>query len=557
MEHPSRIGRYEIEQVIGEGAAAVVYRARDPAIGRTVAVKLLKTEHGVDEDYLARFQREAQSAGLISHPHIVTIYDAGRVDGRPFITMEFLDEKSLAEIMADGVEFSLKRILSIGIQLGSALDHAHGHGIVHRDIKPENILVLKGGETVKLADFGIASLQRNGEIERTHAGTIVGTPRYMSPEQAMGRATDGRSDLFSLGAILYELLAGRRVFDGGNLAHLMLQIVQEDPPPLERVPQGVNRAVMKLLAKRPEQRFQTGKQLVDAFERELDALIAREEEVARNRFLPLRLKLAAVAASVLAVLFLASMGVVYRMESGVVRGQSIASGAALARFVAVHSAVPALAQNWLPLKLFVQDAHARGSFDYLVIADHENIVQASTEPALVGKPYRVPAGLTPLKTSPDMTASSMSKGAQPMLLFDTPILFQKTEVGRVYLGLAQDGVASVLKATAWLMAALGLLAVLAVIGLSQVLGLLLLRPIRLLRRSLNTFGEGDWDLRISQTRRDEIGEIYSAFNRMAEKVQSRLSQDEETRQQADVPVLDISPDAVVPETTIRAEILRA
>jgi serine/threonine-protein kinase len=151
----------------------------------------------------------------------------------------------------------------------------------------------------------------------------------------------------------------------------------------------------------------------------------------------------------------------------------------------------------------------------------------------------------------------MSKGAQPMLLFDTPILFQKTEVGRVYLGLAQDGVASVLKATAWLMAALGLLAVLAVIGLSQVFGLLLLRPIRLLRRSLNTFGEGDWDLRISQTRRDEIGEIYSAFNRMAEKVQSRLSQDEETRPQADVPVLDIPPDAVVPETTIRAEILRA
>ncbi len=136
-----------------------------------------------------------------------------------------------------------------------------------------------------------------------------------------------------------------------------------------------------------------------------------------------------------------------------------------------------------------------------------------------GKPYRVPAGLTPLKTSPDMTASSMSKGAQPMLLFDTPILFQKTEVGRVYLGLAQDGVASVLKATAWLMAALGLLAVLAVIGLSQVLGLLLLRPIRLLRRS--------------------------------------LTQDEETRPQADVPVLDIPPDAVVPETTIRAEILRA
>jgi serine/threonine-protein kinase len=557
MEHPSRIGRYEIEQVVGEGAAAVVYRAHDPAIGRTVAVKVLKSEHGVDEDYLARFQREAQSAGLISHPNIVTIYDAGRVDGRPFITMEFLDEKSLAEIMADGAELPLKRILSIGMQLASALDHAHAHGIVHRDIKPENILVLKGGETVKLADFGIASLQRSDDVERIHTGTILGTPRYMSPEQATSRATDGRSDLFSLGAILYELLSGRRAFDGDTLALLILQIVQQDPPPAEGVPEGVNRAVMKLLAKRPEQRFQTGRQLIQAFERERDALIAREEEAARNRFLPLRVKLAAVAASVLAVLFLLSMGVVYRMESGVVRGQSIESGAALARFVAVHSAVPALAQNWLPIKLFVQDAHARGSFDYLVIADHDNIVQASTEPALVGKPYRVPQGLIALKKSPDMTASSMTEAARSMLLFDTPILFQKTEVGRVYLGLAQDGVASVLHATAWLMAALGLLAVLAVIGLSQVFGLLLLRPIRLLRRSLNAFGEGDLDLRICETRRDEIGEIYLAFNRMAETVQSRLSREEEPGAHADIPVLNIPPDTRVPETTIRAEILRA
>jgi serine/threonine-protein kinase len=556
MDHPSRIGRYEIEQWVGEGGTAVVYRAHDPAIGRTVAVKVLKTEHGVDEDYLARFQREAQSAGVISHPNIVTIYDAGRVDDRPFITMEFLDEKSLAEIMAEGDRLPLKRILSIGMQLASALHHAHAHGIVHRDIKPENILVLKGGETVKLADFGIARRERPGEMERTRAGMLVGTPRYMSPEQALGRATDGRSDLFSLGAILYELLSGRRAFDGANLAHLMLQIAQENPPPVERVPNGVNRAVMKLLAKQPEKRFQTGRQLIEALERERDALAAQEEEAARNRFLPLRLKLAAVAAAVLGVLFLASMSVVYRMEAGVVRGQSLDSGAALARFVAVHSAVPALAQNWLPLKLFVQDAHARGSFDYLAVADHNNIVQASTDPALVGKPYRAPQGLVALRKAPDMLASSMKRGARPMILFDTPILFQKTEVGRVHLGLAQTGVASVLNATAWLMAALGLLAMLAVVGLSQVFGLLLLRPIRLLRRSLRAFGEGDWDLRISDTRRDEIGEIYSAFNRMAEAVQSHLSHGEEAESQTGVSVPSIPPDTGIPETTIHAEILR-
>jgi serine/threonine-protein kinase len=557
MDHPSRIGRYEIEQMVGEGGTAVVYRAHDPAIGRTVAVKVLKTEHGVDEDYLSRFEREAQSAGVISHPNIVTIYDVGRVGDRPFITMEFLDEKSLADVIADGPPLPLKRILSIGMQLASALDHAHAHDIVHRDIKPENILVLKNGESVKLADFGIARQQRRDEIKRNNgAGMLIGTPRYMSPEQALGRATDGRSDLFSLGAILYELLSGRRAFDGKNLAHLMVQIAQEDPPAIEGIPKGINRAVLKLLAKQPEKRFQTGQQLIQALEREHDTLVAQEEEAARNRFLPLRLKLAIAAGGVLAVLFFASMSVVYKMEAAVVRGQSLDSGAALARFVAVHSAVPALAQNWLPLKLFVQDAHARGSFDYLVITDHNNIVQASTDPVLVGKSYRAPRNLAVLRKSSDLTAFALAASPQSMFLFDTPILFQKTEVGRVYLGLAQDGVAGVLKATAWLMAALGLLAVLAVVGLSQVFGLLLLRPIRLLRRSLKIFGDGDWDLRISDVRRDEIGEIYSAFNRMAEAIQSRLSTKEETSSHPDLPAMNIAPDTRVPETTIRAEIFR-
>jgi serine/threonine-protein kinase len=337
----------------------------------------------------------------------------------------------------------------------------------------------------------------------------------------------------------------------------MVQIVQQDPPAIEDVPEGVQRAVTKLLAKRPEQRIQTGKQLAEVLERELEALSAREEEARRNRFLPLRLKLAATAGGVLALLFFVSMSIVYTMETGVVRGQSLSSGAALTRFVAVRSAVPALGQNWLPLKLFVQDAHARGSFDYLAITDHDNIVQASTDPRLLGKPYRAPSGLAVLKRNPDLTASSMTRDGQSMLLFDAPILFQKTEVGRVHLGLAQAGVDHVLNATAWLMAALGLLAVLAVVGLSLVFGLMILRPIRLLRRSLVAFGEGDWDMRISDMRRDEIGEIYTAFNRMADAVQLRMADEAGSAADAPAPDWKISPQTPVPETTIRAGVLRA
>ncbi|MBV9571245.1 MAG: protein kinase [Alphaproteobacteria bacterium] len=522
-----RIGRYEIEEAVAEGSTAVVYRARDPAIGRTVAIKLLKTGPEADEAFLARFEREAQLAGAISHPNIVTIYDVGRVNGRPFITMEFLAEKSLAEVLGKEVRLPIKRVLSLGIQLARALDYAHRHGVVHRDIKPENILLLHKGETVKLTDFGVARLTRGEHVTKTQAGTLLGTPRYMSPEQATGKDADGRSDLFSLGAILYQLLTGRQPFDAPNLALLMLQIVQQDPPPVEavalNVPQGLQRAVHKLLAKRPDQRFQTGAQLATVLERELNTLIAQEEEAARNRVLPLRLKLAIAAGGVFAVLFLSSMGLVYHLGKGVLRNHTVSAGAVLTQFVALHSAVPALSGDWLPLRVFVEDGRQRRSFDYLVIADHRNVVQAATESALVGKPLRAPSPDGDMLTQSDMTVYSATVGrGGKMFVFKAPILFQHTNIGTVLLGVSQSGVQWVLSAMFWLMLGLGTLAVSFVVALSQFIGLLILRPIRLLTRTLHEFGNGDLDQRISERRKDEIGQIYSAFNKMADKVQTQL-----------------------------------
>jgi serine/threonine-protein kinase len=199
-------------------------------------------------------------------------------------------------VIGDEARLPVKRVIAIGMQLARALDYAHRRGVVHRDIKPENVLLLDQRETVKLTDFGVARLTGGEHLLKTQAGAVLGTPRYMSPEQATGREVDGRSDLFSLGAILYQLLTGRQPFDAANLALLMLQIVQQDPAPIEtvalNVPEGLRRAVHKLLAKRPDQRFQTGAQLAAVLERELNMLTAREEEAARNRFLPLRLKLA-------------------------------------------------------------------------------------------------------------------------------------------------------------------------------------------------------------------------------------------------------------------------
>jgi len=525
-EIPGKIGRYEVEAEVGEGAMARVYRARDPEIDRIVAIKVLKHELCLDEEYVVRFMREAKAAGAISHPNIVTIHDVGRAGDLPYITMEFLDEQSLAELFAENKSLPLKRVIRTGIQLARALDHAHKRGIVHRDIKPGNILLMEKGETVKITDFGIARRDNMDDLGKTLAGAVLGTPRYMSPEQAAGGNVDGRSDLFSLGVILYEMLTGKKAFDGNSIATLMLQIARSEPAPIRTlapgVPLGMQRIVTKLLAKKPEQRFATGAQVMEALERELAALEAQEQDASHNKFLPMRVKWAAIAGSAIAVLFFLALAVVYFLEARVIQAQVLDSGASLAKFVAVQTAVPALQQNWVPIEVFVQDASERGSFDYLVVTDHDHVVKASTVKELVGQPFIPPADQTLLVQAADFTASEAAlPGGEAAFLFDTPILFQQTEIGRIYLGIGRAGMDGVLRSTLVLMSLLGLVTIVAVAGMAYFFGGFLMRPIRLLRQSLADFGAGDLDRRISETRNDEIGQVFAAYNHMAENVQAR------------------------------------
>jgi serine/threonine-protein kinase len=552
-----RIGRYQVECLAGEGATAMVYRARDPEIGRTVAIKVLKQEAFVDQDYLNRFQREAQSAGAISHPNIVTIYDVGKVADVPYITMEFLDEQSLKELLASGTRLPFKSVVRIAIQLASALDYAHQRGVIHRDVKPANILLIGGGETVKLTDFGIARMQGGGDLQRTEVGLVMGTPQYMSPEQVAGHIVDGRSDLFSLGSILYELLTGSKPFDDANVARLMLQILEEEPEPIATkapgTPVGMQRIVRKLMNKRPERRYETGAQLVKALERELDAANAREEEARSNKFMPLRVKLALSSGAMLAVIFVLCMSVVYVVEARIVRNQVFDAGASLAKFVAVHSAVPVLDQNWVPLRLFVDDAQKRSSLDYLVVTDHDNFVQASTEANLVGKPFQRAGRNAMIATSPDVNVSSVAMhDGRNIFLFDTPILFQKTEIGHIFLGIDQAGVARVLGTMLWLMTMLGLFAVCAVASLSFLFARFIARPLRALQRALQDFGAGDMDRRISETRNDEFGSLFDAFNSTAEHLQGRVGKGEDVVARLTVPpraVPEVPPNASA-ETTL-------
>jgi serine/threonine-protein kinase len=242
-----KIGRYEILDEIGRGAMGTVYRARDPLIERTVAIKTVSIEQLQQEgaDAESRFLREAQSAGRLSHANIVTIYDVGEADGLAYIAMEYLSGAPLRTLMNKG-PMPVDLVLDTAVQMAEALAFAHEHGVIHRDVKPGNVVVTGRLGRVKLTDFGIAHLANAGQ---THSGQMLGSPRYMSPEQAMGREVDGRSDIFSLGAVLYEMLTGRYAFDGDSLPTIVYRVVNDTPVPISSLRPGVPEALIALVGR--------------------------------------------------------------------------------------------------------------------------------------------------------------------------------------------------------------------------------------------------------------------------------------------------------------------
>jgi serine/threonine protein kinase len=268
-EHRSeRFGRYEILAELGRGAMGVVYKARDPKINRVVAVKTVSLSGQPPEEeleYRERFVREAEAAGRLSHPGIVTIFDVGEEPETraPYIVMEFVNGPSLEKLLAgDEHTLPLETALQLTLELAEALDCAHGQGVVHRDLKPANILITEDGHA-KIADFGVAKLNL---ANFTLAGRTLGTPAYMSPEQLRGDAVDGRSDLFSLGVVLYTVLTGYRPFQGNSAATVSFKVVNRDPVPASvldtDLPPGLDYIIARAMAKDPSQRYQRGMEMV-------------------------------------------------------------------------------------------------------------------------------------------------------------------------------------------------------------------------------------------------------------------------------------------------------
>ncbi|HUM13080.1 MAG TPA: protein kinase [Myxococcaceae bacterium] len=314
----SRLGPYEVLSVLGAGGMAEVYRARDSRLGREVALKVVNESLASNPDLVRRFEQEARIAGSLNHPNVVVVYDVGVHDGAPYLVTELLEGESLRQRMTRG-RVPPATALDWGIQLAHGLAAAHRRGIVHRDVKPDNVFIAAGGQ-VKLLDFGIAKLAEEVRAgphammdatvtpagASTRTGSVLGTPGYMSPEQVRGEPVDSRTDIFSLGTVLHELLSGERAFPGASLVESGYAILNQEPPPLpSTVPPAVGQVVLRCLQKEPESRFQSATDLAFALEVVRSPTAPGPPLATRRRSLlaPALLGLAALAALVAALVW--------------------------------------------------------------------------------------------------------------------------------------------------------------------------------------------------------------------------------------------------------------
>src|SRR5215469_4838089 len=284
----TKLGPYEIQSQLGAGGMGEVYRARDTRLDRSVAIKVLATHLSSNPDLKIRLEREARAISSLQHPHICVLHDIGRQDGIDYLVMEFLEGETLADRLRKG-PLPIEQAIEIGIEIADALDKAHRRGIIHRDLKPGNIMLTAGG--AKLMDFGLAkpsgpsaplsaniddlftpssptsplAVLTGGTTPLTVAGTIIGTFQYMAPEQIEGKEADARSDIFALGAVLYEMLTGKRAFEGKSQISVASAILEKEPQPIREIkpmtPAALDQVIRRCLAKDPDERWQTARDL--------------------------------------------------------------------------------------------------------------------------------------------------------------------------------------------------------------------------------------------------------------------------------------------------------
>ncbi len=539
-----QVGRYLVQSRLGRGGMATVYLAHDPSINRNVAIKFLHASLAEDEECHARFLAEARAAGGLSHPNVVVVHDVGEIEGRPYMAMELIDGQPLADVLEKDKQLPIRDAVRIGIQLARALDYAHGRGIVHRDIKPGNIMVLKDGRTVKVTDFGIAHIDDAGGNQRTQVGAVLGTPQYMSPEQTRGDKLDGRSDLFSAGIVLYQMIAGERPFRGDSLVAIATKIANDTATPLTQLrpeaPAALRRIVDRCLAKTPAQRYGSGQELAEALQKVLAEIDEAAREKAKPRILPLRIKWALSMAAIIAVVMGISATLITQRQYEALMGQATDYGASLARFIARQNAAAALSEDWDVVDAAVQEMMKTGNFERIVVIDPKGLVRSSSIGTLVGTPYK-PAGTESLgKLAGGTAAVRYHANGEPVLGFEAPVTFQDTVVGRVALGIPEKPLTQVAQLSITLMVILALVTVLAVAVAMYFLADWFAKPIRLMSDSMAEIAKGRFSHRIAEQRKDEFGQLFTDFDAMAQALQQREASGEGVTQLGSVTQLGLA-----------------
>lgn len=518
------IGRFKILGELGRGGMAVVYKAYDPNINRPLAIKVLLEERCANKEYRSRFLAEAKAAGLLSHPNIVTIFDIGEINDRPYIVMELLEGDPLDEYMKSTPDRLLREDLAIGIQLAKALHYAHSKGIVHRDIKPSNIIRVKGSNNIKITDFGIAHVEDPEQTRQTQMGEVLGTPQYMSPEQALGRHVDARSDLYSVGVVLYQLMTGKKPFEGGTIATLLLQITTTEPAPIDQIVPGIPRSVKliveRLLKKDPEKRFQSGQDLANALIDAVEEIRQDEMQRAKPKVLPIRVRWTFIMIAIVSITMIIGATWLSKRQYASIVQQATEYGSSMVRFMAAESAEKVFNEDWIFLEVFIQDAMTGQRFGYLSLVDSHGLVRGSSAPDKIGKPYQKIENGELIGRIGDVSIQryDVSKSSS-MMDFDAPVIFRDKEIGRIHLGMQWDPLEELSKQIVFTMLLLMIVTVAAASVVAYALASAISSPIKTLRKSFEEMKKGNLSYRIAQTRKDEFGELFQSFDEMAETLQ--------------------------------------
>ncbi len=524
---PKNIGRYKVIEELGRGAMAYVYKAYDPEIDRFLAVKVLREELANDEDYRSGFIHEAKLAGQLAHPGIVTVYDVGVADDKPYIAMELLDGIPMDELLKKRTRLPTNFVISILVQLTRALHYAHKQGVIHRDIKPGNIICLADNKTVKLTDFGIAQLDESlASVGKTQE-KVLGTPEYMAPEQVLGQKLDARSDLYSLGTLLHTMLTGLTPFRADDYGELFRQIIKDKAPDLSvegvTFPDELQDIVRKLLAKQPDKRYQNATELMRDIREMLEVLESNAKDQAKPGFVSLRLKWTLGMAGMVAITMLIGLVVVYYQQYHSMRNLAVDYGYSTSRLLAFEIAEPMLIQDHIAIEAIIDDLKKNKDLEYVSIRDSAGRIIASTLPKEIHQIFKPFANGELLDQSGG--AKIFTREVTPehrVLDIDSTITYQNKMLGSIWISVSADKLVQSTKLTLLIMIVLMMVTLIAVFSMTLAFARQISGQSKKLTMALERVRRGQFNRRLSVDRKDEFGQLSFTFNKMTEALEKRF-----------------------------------